>query len=191
MSEYKPIVCVDLDDTCYDFVARLLPPYNTKYNDNLTVDDITDYRIHKFLKPECKHLFREFADKQLFADIIFAEEDKKALAQLNKLCELYFLTAGHPKTIRDRDKMLSRNLDFYRSSQLIVCRNKSMIECDYLVDDCINNIENMVDKTLAHTQGIMMSRPWNNSYTISSPFIFKVNTLTEVVKLITGKGECV
>jgi len=146
---------LDLDDCCYDFIEPLLTRYNVVYNDNLKFSDIVDYRIKKFLKPECKNIFKEFADKDFFNSITLEPHVVKELTKLNERYDLYFCTAGAPITIRDRDKMLSRNLDWYTSSQLIVCRDKAMLKLDYLVDDCLDNV------TKGDYTGIIYTKPWN------------------------------
>jgi 5'-nucleotidase len=47
------IILVDVDSTIADLVPEWLRIYNKIYNDNLTIDDITSWAIHKFAKPEC------------------------------------------------------------------------------------------------------------------------------------------
>ena len=148
-------VCCDLDDTIYGFIPAILQRYNKKYNDDLSIRCITDYEIRKFLKPECEHLFQEFANKKLFKKIVMSQEVINTLTEMNEKYELYFLTAGHPKTTRYRDKLLSRYLPWYSSGQLISCRNKWLVKFDVLVDDCVANINN-IDGV-----GILIKQPWN------------------------------
>lgn len=172
----KPIVGVDIDDTITDFVEPLLERYNNVYHDNVKFTDITDYYIKQFLKPECTNIFKEFANKQFFADTVIKEYIKNELRKLNDKYDLYFVTAGAPITIRDRDKMLSRNLDWYTSSQLIVCRDKGMLKLDYLIDDNVTNCE------VGDYDGILITRPWNlySNYNIA----LRVNGFNEVCNKI-------
>jgi 5'(3')-deoxyribonucleotidase len=153
--ENKLVVCIDLDDTLYPFVSTILKKYNKKYQDDLSVRYITDYNIRKFIKPECINIFQEFANKKLFKKIIIFQEVIDALTEINDKYELYFLTAGHPKTTRYRDKLLSRYLPWYSSGQLISCRNKWLVKTDVLVDDCVDNVNN-IDGV-----GILIRQPWN------------------------------
>lgn len=166
------IVGVDLDDTVYPFVAPLLEKYNKAYQDNLTTEDITNYKISQFLKPECHNIFKEFANKEFFKCITFDPKVVKALTELNEEYTLYFVTAGAPITVRDRDKMLARNLDWYTSSQLVICRDKSLLKLDYLIDDCYANCYK------GDYMGIMVKQPWN----IKTPYnsAFRINHFTEV-----------
>lgn len=47
------IFAVDVDDVCLDLNSVWLEDYNQVYNDNLKTEDITDWIITKFVKPEC------------------------------------------------------------------------------------------------------------------------------------------
>lgn len=165
------IVGVDLDDTLYSFVEPLLNKYNVAYNDNLKLSDITDYKLSNFLKPDCKNIFKEFADKELFNNIKIEQYVIDELTKLNEEFTLYFVTAGAPITVRDRDKMLSRNIDWYTSSQLIICRNKELLKLDYLIDDCLGNVAK------GSYKGILLTKPWNlySNY----PNTYRINGFNE------------
>ena len=47
------IVAVDIDDVIISLVPTWLHLYNKDYKDNLSKNDITDWQIDKFVKPEC------------------------------------------------------------------------------------------------------------------------------------------
>lgn len=172
-------VGVDLDDTLYFFIAPLLERYNFAYNDNVKFEDITDYHIHNFLSPHCENIFREFADKEFFNQIYIEKEVIDELTKLNDKYQLYFVTAGAAITIRDRDKLLSRNLNWYKTEQLIVCRDKHLLKFDYLIDDYQGNLSGMNDYT-----GILIDKPWNqnNSTFIRSNGFVGVSDIIERIE---------
>ena len=177
----KPIVGVDLDDTIYKFVEPLLKKYNIVYHDNIKFEDITNYHIHNFLRPECKNIFKDFANKAFFEDIVIDDDVKKELKKINEKYQLYFVTAGAPITIRDRDKILSRNLDWYSSSQLIACKDKHLLKLDYLIDDCQHNLEGLNDYV-----GILIDKPWNrmcDRFIRSQSFI----SIADIIERIDSK----
>ena len=168
----KKKVGIDIDETIIPFIRLLLDKYNKAYEDNVKYDEVTDYRVHKFLKPECTNVFKEFVDKDFFANITFEAYIIDELTRLNEKYQLYFVTAGAPITIRDRDKMLSRNLEWYTSGQLIVCRDKGLLNLDYLVDDYEENCKS------GNYIGLLLIKPWNlySKYDIS----LRINGFNEV-----------
>lgn len=165
MNINKQIVAIDLDDTVWDFVGELLKRYNQKYNDNLTKEDITDWNIHKFLKPECTNIFKEFATEDFFDSLVIRRDIADALAIVDCYYDLYFVTACDAETIPWRAKALKKNLYWFKDDQLVKLKNKSLFVCDYLVDD---NVENYLQ---AYSNSFLVKQPWNkhiqNSHDIS------------------------
>jgi 5'(3')-deoxyribonucleotidase len=172
----KYIVLVDLDDTIYPFIPKILERYNEKYSDNLTISDITNYRIKKFIKPECENIFKEFANKKLFNDITLTSDVKDTLSILNEKYNIFFTTAGHPKTTKHRDKLLSRNLPWYSTGQLISIKYKDLIWSDFLIDDCLDNFTEY-----SMYKGILKSQPWNINNL--PPNEIRINDFSDVLKV--------
>ncbi|MEG1620618.1 MAG: hypothetical protein RR322_01780 [Oscillospiraceae bacterium] len=182
----RPIIATDLDECVFDnFVAKLLELYNAKYNDNLVFSNITDYNINKFLKPECKNIFQEFADDSFIHSLSISQGTIEFLKWANEYGELVFITAGHPNTIKSRHSVLAKNLDFYNSKYLWRGENKKLLKCDYLIDDCIDNLKGNFANT------ICINRPWNKTGYVD----LRVDGFFEIKKYILeqerGRGnEC-
>lgn len=151
----KPIVGCDIDEVINTQVKELLKLYNLKYNDKVQYDSIMDYKIHKFLKPECKNLFEEFCTEDFIEELQISSEDIDALTMLNSECEFYFCTARHPYIMAATDRWLENNLTWYRTGCLIRCKDKHLLKFDYLIDDYIGNL------IAGDYKKIMMTRPWN------------------------------
>ena len=60
---------VDVDEVLNNMLATILPLYNEKYGDNLIYDFIEQYDMKPLIKPECKHLFGEFATSHLIMNL--------------------------------------------------------------------------------------------------------------------------
>ena len=61
------IIGVDCDNVLNNLTESVLKVYNEDYNDDLTPDDITDYYIENFVKPECKdNFYKLFTDKRVW-----------------------------------------------------------------------------------------------------------------------------
>ena len=78
------------------------------------------------------------------------------MSRLRRKHDVYFVTAGHPKTIPARDKLLRRHFSSFKSERLIMCREKSFLDLHVLIDDC----ERYFDCCTKYN-GFMMAKPWN------------------------------
>lgn len=174
----KLTIGIDIDETINNQISEILKLYNKKYDDNLIINDITDYSIHKFLKPECNNVFKEFCTNKLLKSLIMAQDTINALTELNSKYKVYFVTSAHPKTLKVRDKWLSKYLSWYTTKQLIVCRKKSLLNLTVLVDDCF---ENLIHGTYSK---ILVTKPWNKNIDTDKFAISRVNNISDVPKLI-------
>lgn len=151
----KPILFADLDNSTYPLIEEVTKRYNSAYNDNLQFKEITDYNYYQFIKPECKSPFKEFCTPDLFYSLKPYDGAVECLSILNEKYQLYFLTSGHPNTVEHRDNILGKHFKFYTSRQLIMCRNKQLLQGDVLIDDCLENLFGGTYK------GIIYNMPWN------------------------------
>lgn len=136
-------------------LQEILPLYNNKYADTLQEEFIYQYDLSPIVSASCKSVFAEFADYNLIMSAEVADGAIDALTYLSKYHDIYFVTAGHPYTAAARDDWLSMHFGFYRSSHLIICREKQLLNVDVLIDDYENNlIGGMYEK-------LLMNKPWN------------------------------
>lgn len=157
-------ILIDLDDTCTTMIEPLVTLYNKKYNDNLTKDSFPNYSLDDVLKKECKNIFAEFVNDNFFENIVeFYPNAIDSLNNLMKYCEVYFVTAGHPITLLARHKLLEKNLKYYTRDNLVSCVNKSIIDGDIIIDDCLNNIRNSDCE-----YKIVMEQSWNRNVKLKS-----------------------
>lgn len=152
----KTIVAIDLDDVCWDFVQPLLQKYNLMYNDNVHFEDITDWDIHQFLKPECKNVF-ELCTEGFFESLYIPQERKEWLETLNMVADIRFVTAGCSETILWRSKLLKRELPFFKDYMLVKLSEKELFKTDFLIDD---NEEHTIN---TDALAFLIKKPWNNN----------------------------
>ena len=151
----KPIVAIDLDDVCWEFVIPLLDKYNLRYDDWVSYGDIVDWDIHKFLKPECENIFEEFCTEGFFEELFIPASVSGWLSALNVIADIKFVSACASETVPWRAALLRRELDFYTDNMLVKLKDKELIKADYLVDDNADNCKNFDGRTF------LISRPWN------------------------------
>lgn len=172
------LIACDLDECVNDFVQQLLPLYNKKYNDNLAYNRITQYNLSEFIKPECTQIFNEFVNDQFIDGLNVAPDAVDVLTHLSKRHEIYFVTAGHPYTLRARDGWMERTFPFYRSSNLIVCRTKQLLAMDVLIDDHELNLVG------GKYKGFLINKPWNKEFATSLFGITRVYGFADIPRYI-------
>lgn len=177
----KTIVGCDIDEVITPTISEILKLYNAEYKDCIHYENITDYKVQRFLKPECKHLFEEFCTEEFIERLQIAPEDINTLTVLNSECELYFCTARHPYMMAATDRWLENSLTWYRTGQLIGCKDKHLLKIDYLIDDYIGNLVSGTYKK------IMMTRPWNVGFGHIDG-INRVHNLKEAYEVIRNGG---
>mgnify|MGYP003826440459 CR=1 FL=1 len=159
-------------------LQSILPLYNAKYADTLQEEFIYQYDLSPIISASCKNLFSEFADHNLIMGAEVADGAIDVLTYLSKYHDIYFVTAGHPYTAAARDDFLSMHFPFYRSSHLIVCREKQLLNVDVLIDDYENNL---IGGTY---EKILMTKPWNEHVATNLYGIKRIFGWDEVPKII-------
>ena len=63
-------ILIDMDEIAADLLAEWLKRYNAQWEDNLLRANVTDWDIHKFVRPECgKKVYGILHEPDLFADL--------------------------------------------------------------------------------------------------------------------------
>jgi 5'-nucleotidase len=91
------IIGVDVDDVCGDLITPTLARYNKEYGDNLTKNQILEWDISKFVKPECgKDIFKYFELKDLYDEVYPIEgalETINLIKSVDEIRVVYITTA--------------------------------------------------------------------------------------------------
>jgi|GEM_PF-3501613 len=180
----KEILAIDIDETLFDLIPILLIKSNNKYKDNVKYKDITDYDIHKFLKPECKNIFEEFLTDEIFERLVPKRYSQYALEILSNIYNIYFLTAGHFCTGGARDILLNKYFgDFYKSNMLVMCKDKYLFKCNILIDDYQKNLFKMPNDVVK----IMPLCPWNIDINTKVNGIIGVDDWLDILKVLISR----
>ena len=157
----------------------ILPLYNEKYGDNIQYNQITQYDLAPMLKPDCINIFQEFTTDDLILSTTPALDSVEVLTNLSKRHDIYFVTAGHPYTARARDIWLEQHFhSFYQSRNLILCREKQLLDMDVLVDDYEMNLIG------GRFKRILVNKPWNKEFATSLFGITRIYGFSELPKII-------
>lgn len=156
----KKIVFVDVDDVCALLSPVWLGLYNKDYNDNLTDDDLTDWYIDKFVKPECGLKIYHYLKEPSMYDKV--EPREGALAGVEALRQIGFrvlFATSCPVEVAGRKFYWLREHGFVKKERdYIEIRDKSLLLGRYMIDDNYENVNGFAG------YGYLLTRPWNKKY---------------------------
>lgn len=153
-SENNKIIGVDVDDTLLNLVGAWINAYNKVYGDNLSIQDIRSWDISNYVKCSRAALFSLLNDR-LYDNIVPIYGALEGVKELRKLGRVIFVTSnfgdiGTPKfDALNRLGFAVKKHDFFEAS------DKSLIACNFLIDDNIMNVRT------AYGKGVLFTRPWN------------------------------
>jgi len=150
-------IIVDCDDTVLDLVPVWLEMYNADYNDNLKIDNITDWNISLFVKKECGEKIYDYIKSP---DIYYAckpiEGAKENIDKLRKQGHrVIFATVNNIDNCKYIFLHENGFLSKETKNDFIVTSDKSLIKGDIIVDD---NPEHVLK---FYGLSILVDRPWN------------------------------
>jgi 5'(3')-deoxyribonucleotidase len=186
----KQIIALDVDGILLDLHTPWLARYNRDYNDSLRVEQVTDWSIHKFVKPECgKKIYAYLDDDNPFNDIYKVVNPIAGALQFVKTCrdigDVIFVTCPTEKSMGARYHCLKRHGFFNGTddpqAQYIECKRKELIKADFLVDDCYDNCKSF------GRNSIMFIRPWNAKLAHTNYDISSAVTYADVITTIENE----
>jgi 5'-nucleotidase len=180
MRELKDVL-VDIDGVCIDMLPELLKYYNSEYDDNVQVADITDWGITNFIKPECgEKIYKWFYDPILYEQALPIPGALDGIEKLKSMgCRVVYVTSG---VNTGKIDCMKRHgfLDPKRFSDpdLIIAHDKSFIHGDFMVDDYIKNL-----KSNNHTAYRILFTQLHN-IEVEWPLPYRANGWNEVVEIV-------
>lgn len=155
----KKIMLIDIDDTCFSLVDNTLKRYNEDYSDSLSPEDITEWNISKFAK--CgKRIYEYFEDPSIYDDIEIISGAKQGIQTLKDMgYRVVFATHSTVGASGRKYKLLKDYSLIEREDDYIEAKDKSLITCNYMIDDKYENVVNCFG------EGFLFSQPWNKQYT--------------------------
>ena len=156
------IIGIDCDSVLNNLTESVLRVYNADYNDNLTVDDITEYRMENFVKPECKeNFYKIFCDKRVWKGIEVVEGCVEVIKKWHeKGHTIYIVTATEPANMTKKASWLQRVFPFLNIRKSLICIHKKQLlsgNIDILIDDCLDNLKGGDYARFVYDQ------PWNRN----------------------------
>jgi 5'(3')-deoxyribonucleotidase len=152
-------ILVDVDSVVIDLMPTWLSYYNDDYHDQLTVNQITEWDMCKFVKPECGDKIYDYLhDASLYDSVRPIDGAISSIHWLRQHSyDVRFVTSGvQPAKIEwlgNHGLLLDSNFLFSRD--VVVAHDKSIINGDILIDDNSENCSSFSGSS------ILFAQPWN------------------------------
>ena len=169
------IILVDIDDVIANLVDGWLSKYNELANDNVGVNDIVDWNIARFVKPDWKDkIYNILRNPDLYDGVkpVFGALDgiKRLIAGGYRIV---YVTAPVMETAGSKYFWLQKNGFPVVQDNYIEAKDKSLVFGHFMIDDGIHNIE-----ATRAPDALLFTRPWNKGYVGTA----RVNNWKEIME---------
>ncbi len=180
------VIVFDMDDVLVDLIEPWVQELNSKYGTHVSWNDITQWDMKiAFPTLTWEQIFSVLYEPEFWDKVQPYKEALEYLPKFYKKHKIYIATAAHTKTIDAKiNRCLYKHFPFLTEDNIIMIRDKSLLCCDWIIDD---NPENLL---LSPGQTICIDKPWNRSYENRKQtyYEYRVNNLKDVYNIIEG-GE--
>lgn len=152
-------ILLDVDGPCARQTDVWLDYYNTKYNDSLQFEDITNWNIASFVKPECGiKIYDILSDPEFYEHVKPVEGYVEGVQNLRNLgYRVIYVTSCPLGTADQKIRWVLRHDEGATWQDIFTGYYKEMIWGDVLIDDAPHNLENSLIKT------VRFAMPWNKN----------------------------
>jgi len=179
---------VDLDDVMGDLLTPWLARYNWGWNDNLTINDITEWDIAKFVKPECGEKIFQFLEPtvtgySLWNNMEPMEGAIEALGVLSEKMEIFVVSSvsGNYRICEYKDRWLRKHFPFLDPKKFYFVSDKSGVCGDFMVDDYHKNLIGF------NGMKILFDHPHNANIKVKDGINLRVHNWDELFTMLLVK----
>ena len=164
----KLTILCDVDEVCADMNGELLRRYNARFDDNLTVWDLTDWDYTQFVKPECgNQIYDILREDDFYDDVVPITGALNGVETLRAMGhEVVFVSSCLTNTHDAKLRWLMRHgfvPQGFRSKRFIPAAEKWRVMGHVLIDDGPHNITEWAEnKTFAPS--ILFQQPHNSFF---------------------------
>lgn len=157
MKEEKYTLLIDQDDVLAEYIQGVTDAYNEKYDTCISADECVTWNLYQVFGKEVDTVMHE---PDLFRKLQPVKDAIEVFERLYKsgLFEMYIVTAANPVCVPAKIEWIEKYLPFFPIDRVIICKRKSVIKGDFLLDDGMHNIEEFA---AAGGKPIIYDRPHN------------------------------
>lgn len=179
MDREKKIILCDADDVIENLIDCWVSAINQRYRTTVKPSEVTDWDVSLFFPTLTKEqVFAPIKEKDIWSNLERIPDCFEVLKEINDKHILRIVTATHYNTC---DKKIERILELYpflNWKQFIITSHKQLVHGDYLIDDGVHNV------TGGDYQGILFSRPHNQSFDAQAAGVIRVSEWKEIRSII-------
>ena len=157
----KKRIAIDVDWVMAKLLHKWLEYYNILFDEELTTEDILEWSIVDFVKPEAEEVMLNILNlPDFYRDLAIRSTAAESIKELDKYYEILIVTDYFTKeSFKAKYDWLREHLPFIKRENLVFTGNKSLILADHLIDDGVHNLETF--KGI----GILYDAPYNRDET--------------------------
>lgn len=175
----KKIILCDVDDVIVDLLSCWVNAINQKYGTNVNPTQITNWNISLFFPALTrKEIFAPFQEGKIWSNLERISGCSEMLEEINEKHNLQIVTATHYKNCDAKIERILELYPFLKWEQFTITQRKQLIHGDYLIDDGVHNVVG------GDYQGILFSRPHNQSFNVHAAGIIRVSNWSEIRSII-------
>jgi len=137
----RKVIAIDMDDTLAGFLEGLVEVVNRLEGENVKVEDIKSWDMHKYFK--CGHKIYNYLTYELFRDLRVFDDAIEVVKSLQESYDVFIVSSATstPKSMLAKVEWLEEWFPFINKKNIVLCGDKSIIKADYMVDDGVHNLE--------------------------------------------------
>jgi 5'(3')-deoxyribonucleotidase/uncharacterized protein with PQ loop repeat len=130
-------IAIDMDEVMADALAEHVRRYNAMFGTHLTLDDLHGRHLEDHIPPEHRAAAEAMLDSTFFDELAILPDCQDVIRELTVRHDVFIVTAAMdvPCSFDAKYRWLRRHFPFIRSSHIVFCGDKGIIDADYLIDD--------------------------------------------------------
>lgn len=133
-------IAIDLDAIVIDLLRPWIGWYNSKHEDNLTIDEIVEYKVEKFAK-KTNSMFAFFKDLENYANCPVLPGASEGLKELGDAGhDIIIATATAGRTAELKWDLVKKAAPWLHKDNIQIGSRKDRIYSDVFIDDAPKNI---------------------------------------------------
>ena len=180
------IIVSDIDNCLNNLTEKAVELYNARSGKNIQLSDLITYKFGECLSQEDSDgLCALFKERELWDSLSPTEGSYNALKTIiTNGHEVYLATATDPVNFAWKCEWIQKHFDFFPIKNIIRIHDKHLLQCDVMIDDCIENL------TDSFCERIIFNHPWNKNNKDSLYNLRRVYNWNDIISTIdTISGE--
>ena len=175
-------IAFDFDETLFPTLEKVLEIYNKRHNTNIELTTITTYNLYEnFSSDTADELLSIFVDKDVYSNLQPYKGAVKAVKTIvERGHEVYIATSTDVRNMEWKEELLQKHFPFIPKGNLIRINNKSLLNVDVLIDDCLGNLKSTFADRVCFNQSWNQDKDTDYAYSI-----YRIHHWGEIVNVIS------